>query len=70
MGPGTLSVRQEGLGIRSAVQLAPSAFLASAAAPSVLVHQILPDHLHSNPYKTRDEALAAWKQDSDPHTSI
>lgn len=61
----SLPVRQGGLGIRSAVQLAPSAFLASAAASSDLVHQILPDRLHSIPYKIRDEALAVWKQDAD-----
>ena len=32
-----------GLGIRSAVMLAPSAFLASAAGTAALVSQILPD---------------------------
>ena len=45
----SLPVRFGGLGIRSTVQLAPSAFLASAAASSDLVHQILPPCLQSAP---------------------
>ena len=45
----TLLVRCGGLAIRSAVQLAPSAFLASAAACSDLAHQIVPAHLQDNP---------------------
>ncbi len=43
----TLPIRMGGLGIRRSVQLAPSAFLASAAATSDLVHHILPAHLQS-----------------------
>ena len=61
----TLPVKYGGLGIRSAVQLAPSAFLASAAASSNLVHQILPDRLRGASYTSREEALAAWRQGSD-----
>ena len=57
----TLPVKYGGLGIRSAVQLAPSAFLASAAASSNLVHQILPDRLRGASYTSREEALAAWR---------
>ena len=41
----SLPVRCGGLGIRSAVQLAPSAFLSSAAGSSDLVRRILPDRL-------------------------
>ena len=41
----TLPVKYGGLGIRSAVQLAPSAFLASAAGSSDLAHQLLPSDL-------------------------
>ena len=41
----TLPVCHGGLGIRSAVQLAPSAFLASAAASSGLAHLILPANM-------------------------
>ena len=41
----SLPVRAGGIGIRRAAQLAPSAFLASAAGSSDLVRQILPPHL-------------------------
>ena len=62
----TLPVRRGGLGIRSAVQLAPSAFLASAAASSGLAHLILPANLPANMQPPQlsyvDEALAAWSQ--------
>ena len=62
----TLPVRHGGLGIRSAVQLAPSAFLASAAASSGLAHLILPANLPANMQLPQlsyvDEALAAWTQ--------
>ena len=43
----TLPVHAGGLGIRRAVQLAPSAFLASAAACSDLVYQIVPYTFHT-----------------------
>ena len=60
----TLPVRHGGLGIRSAVQLAPSAFLASAS--SGLAHLILPANLPANMQPPQlsyvDEALAAWSQ--------
>ena len=42
----SLPVKQGGLDIRSAVQLAPSVFLASAAGSSGLVSQILPKRLY------------------------
>ena len=61
----TLTVKHSGLGIRSTMQLAPFGFLASAAASSNLVHQILPDHLHGTTYTSREEAMAAWRQCSD-----
>ena len=61
----SLPVKHGGLGIRSAVQLAPSAFLASAAASSNLVCQILPDCLAGTLDTAREEALAAWRQGSD-----
>ena len=56
----SLLVRYDGLGIRSAVQLALSAFLASAAGSSNLVHQILPSHLQIISYPARDAAFASW----------
>ena len=61
-----LPVRSGGLGIRSAVQLAPSAFLASAAACSELITHILPPHLScstSTPHQ--DEALSLWSRGHD-----
>ncbi|KAL5477115.1 hypothetical protein EMCRGX_G023860 [Ephydatia muelleri] len=58
----TLPVRRGGLGIRSAVQLAPSAFLASAAASSGLAHLILPANMQPPQLSYVDEALAAWSQ--------
>ena len=46
-------------------QLAPSAFLASAAGSSDLVNQILPPHLQDTPYPERDAVLASWSQGHD-----
>ena len=45
-----LPVWSEGLGVRSASQLAPSAFLASAAGSSELTHRILPPGLQGHPF--------------------
>ena len=61
----SLPVRFGGLGFRSAVQLAPSAFLASAAASFNLVSQILPAHLQSLPTPYLDVALSRWSQGHD-----
>ena len=52
----TLPVCHGGLGIRSTVQLAPSAYLASAAA------SILPANMQPPQLSYVDEALAAWSQ--------
>ena len=59
----SLPVRSGGLGIRSAVQLAPSAFLASAAGSSDLIHQILPPRLLDTPYSASIDALTVWSQE-------
>ena len=56
-----LPVNCGGLGIRSAVQLAPSAFLASAAA-SELAHMILPTNMQPTQLSYVDEALVIWSQ--------
>ena len=56
----TLPVKLGGLGIRSAVQLAPSAFLASAAASSDLVHRIIPRHFQGSPMLNMDDAKLLW----------
>ena len=58
----SLPVKNGGLGIRSAVQLAPSAFLASAAGSSTLVAQIIPRHLRKFPIVAREEAFSCWSQ--------
>ena len=53
----TLPVKMGGLGIRSAVQLAPSAFLASAAASSALVRHIVPLALQASPISNWEDAM-------------
>ena len=58
----SLPVGSGGLGIRSVVQLAPSAFLASAAGSSDLIRQILPPRLRNMPYPAIDDALVSWSQ--------
>ena len=58
----SLPVKNGGLGIRSAVQLAPSTFLASAAGSSTLVAQIIPRHLQKFPIVAREEAFSCWSQ--------
>ena len=68
----TLPVKHGGLGIRSAAQLAPSAFLASAAGCSTLVAQIIPIHLKEVPIVARAEAFNFWMQghDNPPPISV
>ena len=56
----TLPVKMGGLGIRSAVQLAPSAFLASAAASYDLVHHIIPRRLLGSPIPNLDDTQRLW----------
>ena len=56
----SLPVSEGGLGIRSAAQLAPSAFLASAAGCASLSKDILPTRLHCVPSPESTEALALW----------
>ena len=58
----SLPVKHRGLGVWSALQLAPSAFLASAAGSSGLVSQILPKPLQEVPYAARAKALSSWMQ--------
>ena len=61
----SLPVKFGGLGIRSAVQLSSSSFLASTAASSDLVHQILPSRLHAAPSPYLADAEAEWSYDHD-----
>ena len=58
----TLPVRDGGLGVHRAVQLAPSAFLASAAGCSSLIREILPPCLHACVDPHIELALTAWRQ--------
>ena len=58
----TLPVRAGGLRVRRAAQLAPSAFLASAAGCSSLILEILPPCVHACADPHIESALTAWKQ--------
>ena len=57
----SLPVRAGGLGVRRAAQLAPSAYFASAAGCSSLVHQILPSFCNSTDHNL-DSAIFYWNQ--------
>ena len=56
----SLPVKKGGLGISSAVQLAPSSFLASATSSSDLAHRILPPLLQSAPFPYVEDAVVSW----------
>ena len=57
----SLPVGSGGLGLRSAVHLAPSAFLASADGAFTLVQQLLPTCTAPSTYSARDAALSTWR---------
>ena len=61
----TLPVGFGGLGIHRAVQLAPSAFLASAAGCKDLIAKILPRQVQSSPYLAVEAACKKWSEDHD-----
>ena len=61
-----LTVLAGGIVIRRVVQLAPSAYLASAAGCSDLIRQMLPSYLLTTPDPNIESALSIWKQE---HTS-
>ena len=56
----SLPVKAGGLGIRSDVHLAPSAFLSSTSASKDLVNCILPPRFELNELLYTDDALEAW----------
>ena len=56
----SLPVRWGGLGVRSAVMLAPSAYLASAASTQGLVGSILPQHIQPTTHASFTLALDQW----------
>ena len=59
----SLPVKAGGLGIRSTVQLAPLAFLSSAAASADLVRHILPSCFGPQDLLHVDSTLASWSLD-------
>ena len=61
----TLPVNYGDLGIRRATQLAPSAFLASAAGCSDLVKQILPQGMQNILHPEVDHAAKVWSEGHD-----
>ena len=65
----SLPVRWGGLGIRSAVMLAPSAYLASAAGTANLVLRLLPSFLHSVTDRAVPLIMQIWQSTVDPSTS-
>lgn len=66
----SLPVRWGGLGVRSAVSLAPSAFLASAASTDELQTKLLPSQLHSIPDLAIQSSLAVWHLNSDASSAV
>ncbi len=56
----SLPVKDGGLGVRSAVDLAPSAYLSSTSATRDLVLQILPLRLRSVPVPFKSVAMSLW----------
>ena len=57
----SLPVRWGGLGVRSSVMLAPSAYLASAASTANLVTKLLPASMQNIPNRFIPAALAVWR---------
>ena len=58
----SLPVRAGGLGVRRAAQLAPSAYLASAAGCSALIQQIVPPSVRALPDANVESAISVWSQ--------
>ena len=58
----SLPVRWGGLGVRSAVHVAPSAYLSSTAASAELVSAILPESSDTNLFPHTDAALEKWSE--------
>ena len=61
----TLPEKLGGLGIRSAVRVAPSAYLASVHSSSQLVDEMLPSPFTSTPAPYVDEAKSLWSVGND-----
>ena len=61
----SLPVGYGGIGVHRATQLAPSAFLTSAAGSSALISCILPDRFGSSVYPYVEQALSVWSESHD-----
>ena len=66
----TLPVHHGGLGIHSAVQLASSALLASAATSFEIARLILPTSMQPSQLSYVKESLLAWSQGYPEHHPI
>ena len=66
----SLPVDYGGIGVRRATQLAPSAFLASAAGSSALISRILPDRFGSSVYPYVEQALSVWSEAMTSHLRL
>ena len=64
----SLPVGSGGLGVRSATQLAPSAFLASAAGCTYIIHELLPPRLRKTAYHAQEDTLQVWSEGLDAST--
>ena len=64
----TLPVRFGGFGLQYAVQLAPSAYLASATCSTDLIHQVLLPQFHDSTIPMKEEALAVWANGDNKET--
>ena len=58
----SLPINSGGLGIRSAVMLAPTAFLASAAGSALISQTILPSRMHQPFTPLCSQALSLWSK--------
>jgi hypothetical protein len=56
----SLPIRWGGIGVRSTVDLAPSAFLSSLLASSSIIHNLLPPWALLTPDQALDEATSRW----------
>ena len=64
----SLPVGSGGLGVRSATQLAPSAFLALAAGCTSIIHKLLPPRPRKTAYHAQENILQVWSEGLDAST--
>ena len=66
----SLPVGSGGLGVRSATQLAPSAFLASAAGCTTIILELLPPRLRETAYYAHEYTLQVWSEGLEASASL